>query len=148
MTDFQAALLSSQLKKITAYKNRRKEIVEKYDAIFGEMPELKVQKSLSESDSCKHLYVIQIIPDKLNCNRREFFDALAAENIQPQVHYIPVYYFPYYQKKGYRKGLCPHAENMYENILSLPLYPKMTDQDVADVINAVQKVVTHFRKED
>lgn len=64
---------------------------------------------------------------------------MSAENIQCQVHYIPVYWFPYYQQLGYKKGLCPIAESVYEGIMSIPLYPKMTDQDVNDVIHAVKK---------
>lgn len=83
---------------------------------------------------------------KLACTRRQFFDAMSAENIQCQVHYMPVYWFPYYQRLGYKKGLCPNAEEIYKGILSIPLYPKMTDLDVQDVIRAVTKVIEHYRK--
>ena len=78
--------------------------------------------------------------------RREFFDAMAAENVQCQVHYIPVYWFPYYKRQGYKKGLCPVAEEIYQSIMSIPLYPRMTDQDVTDVIHAVKKVTEKYRK--
>ena len=64
----------------------------------------------------------------------------------PQVHYIPVYWHEYYRRRGYKKGLCPNAEAIYESIMSIPLYPKMTDQDVDDVIHAVKKVVEYYRK--
>ena len=84
--------------------------------------------------------------DKLNCTRREFFDAMSAENVQCQIHYVPVYWFPYYQQLGYKKGLCPKAEDVYKGIMSIPLYPRMTNQDVDDVIHAVSKVVEYYRK--
>ena len=71
---------------------------------------------------------------------------MSAENVQCQIHYVPVYWFPFYQHRGYTKGLCPVAEKMYEGIMSIPLYPKMTDQDVDDVIHAVIKVIANYRK--
>ena len=85
-------------------------------------------------------------PDRLRCTRREFFDALAAENILCQIHYIPVYWFPYYRKLGYDLGLCPNAEYVYKNIMSIPLYPALKDQDIKDVVHAVKKVVDNYRK--
>ena len=84
--------------------------------------------------------------DKLSVNRREFFDAMAAENICCNVHYIPVYRHPYYEKLGYKKGLCPKAESLYESMMSLPLYYSLTDSDVDDVIAAVRKLVNYYSK--
>ena len=146
MTDLQAALLCSQLNKIDMFVKRRKEIVAKYNEAFKDMPEIICPKDIPASDSSRHLYVIRLNFDKLSCSRREFFDALGAENIICQIHYIPVYYFPYYRSLGYNKGLCPNAEKIYEGIMSIPLYPKMTDRDVEDVISAVKKVVENYRK--
>ena len=146
MTDFQAALLISQLNKLDKFSARRKEIVDKYNEAFKDIPELFIQKEIPESDTTRHLYIIQLKLDKLNCTRRQFFDALAAENVQPQVHYVPVYYFPFYEKRGYKKGLCPVAEDIYKGIMSIPLYPMMTDEDVEDVIKAVKKVVNAYKK--
>lgn len=146
MTDFQAALLISQLNKLDRFSKRRKEIKKIYDEEFGKIPELFVQKEIEESDSTRHLYVIRLNPDKLNCNRREFFEALAAEGTCPQVHYIPVYRHPYYESLGYKKGLCPVAEATYENILSIPFYAGMSDRDVEDTVKAVKKVVDYYRK--
>lgn len=146
MTDFQAALLSSQLDKLEMFSKRRKEIVSAYDAVFSQMPEVTVQKEIPESDTTRHLYILRFNLSMLSATRKEIFDALFAENVRCNVHYIPVYYHPYYQDLGYEKGLCPEAENIYEEILTLPLYYSMTDEDVSDVIEAVKKVVNYYRK--
>lgn len=146
ITDFQAALLQSQLKKLEFFKARRKEIAGKYNEAFQDVPEIILQKEIQESDTCRHLYIIRLDLDKLACSRQQFYDAMAAENVQCQVHYIPVYWFPYYRYLGYERGLCPNAEKVYKGIMSIPLYPKMTDQDVEDVIHAVKKVVENYRK--
>ena len=146
ITDIQAALIVSQMKKLDQFKARRKQIVKMYDEAFAQIPEIIVQKEIAESDTCRHLYIIRLDTEKLSCTRREFFDAMSAENVQCQIHYVPVYWFPYYQKLGYKKGLCPVAEEVYKGIMSIPLYPRMTDQDVSDVIHAVKKVVENYRK--
>ena len=146
LTDFQAALITNQLGKIGMFRDRRQAIVKRYDEAFGEVPEIIVQKEIPESDTCRHLYIIRLDLDKLKCTRREFFDAMSAENVQCQIHYVPVYWFPYYQHQGYEMGLCPNAEEVYKGIMSIPLYPKMTDQDVDDVIHAVKKVIANYRK--
>ena len=146
LTDIQSALLISQLNKLQKFSDRRKEIVNKYNEAFKDVPEIIVQKEIPESDTTRHLYVIRLDLDKLKCTRREFFDALSAENVQPQVHYVPVYFFPFYEKRGYKKGLCPEAEKLYNGMMSIPLYPLMTDSDVDDVITAVKKVVEGYKK--
>lgn len=146
MTDIQAALLISQLDKLPMFSARRKEIVKAYDEAFSEIPEITVQREIPESDTTRHLYILRIKPEMLSIDRKQFFDALAAENVCCNVHYIPTYYFPYYEKLGYQKGLCPKAEKLYEEMISLPLYYAMTDEDVEDVIAAVKKIVAYFRK--
>lgn len=145
MTDIQAALLISQLQKLPLFTRRRKEIVAKYDAAFGRMPELSVQKEIQDSDTTRHLYILRIRPEKLNIDRAGFFRAMEAENICCNVHYIPVYTMPYYQRLGYPMGLCPEAEKLYREEMSLPLYYSMTDRDVDDVIRAVTKIVEEYR---
>lgn len=97
MTDFQAALLLSQLKKLPAFEKRRKEIRKRYNEAFADMPELILQKEIPESDTTWHLYVLHLNLENLNCDRRQFFDALYAENTCPQVHYLPVYWHSYYE---------------------------------------------------
>lgn len=146
MTDFQAALLLSQLNKLKSFSDRRKEIRKAYDEAFEAMPELFLQKSIEESDTTQHLYIIRLNPENLSCTRREFFDALYAEGTCPQVHYIPVYRHPYYESIGYKKGLCPVAEATYSQIMSIPFYAAMTDEDVKDTIKAVKKVCDYYRK--
>ncbi|WP_026652890.1 UDP-4-amino-4,6-dideoxy-N-acetyl-beta-L-altrosamine transaminase [Butyrivibrio proteoclasticus] len=146
MTDFQAALLISQLKKLPEFSKRRHEIVKKYDEAFKDVPEIIVQKEIPQSDTTRHLYIIQLDLDKLSCTRREFFDAMSAENVQCQVHYVPVYWFPFYEERGYKRGLCPVAEKIYKGIMSIPLYPMLTDEDTDSVIEAVKKVVEWYRK--
>lgn len=148
MTDIQAALLISQLDKLSVFSQRRKAIVKAYDEAFSKLPQIVVQKEIPESDTTRHLYILRINPEKLSINRKEFFEALAAENISCNVHYIPTYYFPYYEKLGYKKGLCPKAEKLYDEIISLPLYYAMSDQDVQDVIAAVTKIAEYYAVEE
>ncbi len=146
MTDIQAALLISQLNKLPAFSERRKEIVALYDEAFAKLPQIAIQQEIPQSDTTRHLYILRLVPEQLTIDRKQFFDALGAENIVCNVHYIPTYYFPYYQKLGYEKGLCPKAEKLYEEIISIPLYYAMTDEDVQDVIRAVTKVARYFAK--
>ncbi len=146
ITDIQAALINSQLDKLQRFKQRRQEIVQRYNEAFEREEGLVVQKEIKESDTARHLYILQLELDKLNGDRREIFEALKAENVCCNVHYIPVYYFPYYEQMGYKKGICPEAEKLYERIISLPLYYSMSDKDVDSVITAVKKVISYYRK--
>ncbi len=146
MTDFQSALLLSQLNKLERFKKRRQEIVNRYNEAFINLRGIIVQQEIPESDTCRHLYIIRLDFNELSCTRREFFDAMSAENVQCQIHYVPVYWFPYYKHLGYTRGLCPNAEDIYKGILSIPLYPLMSDSDVEDVIHAVKKVVSNYSK--
>ena len=145
ITDIQCALILSQLDKLGSFSDRRNQIVEKYNEAFYKMPELFVQEEIEESDTTRHLYILRIKPETLNIDRKGFFEALAAENICCNVHYIPVYWHPYYQKLGYEKGLCPHAEKLYNEMISLPLYYSLSDDDVNDVIKAVEKIIEYYR---
>lgn len=147
ITDFQAALIVSQMKKLDAFAARRKEIVKRYNEAFRNIPGIIIQEEIPEADTCRHLYIIRLDLDKLKCTRREFFDAMSAENVQCQIHYVPVYWFPYYHHLGYEKGLCPNAEKVYEGIMSIPLYPRLNNQDIADVIHAVKKVAGNYKRE-
>lgn len=146
MTDIQAGLGSSQLNKIDIFSKRRNEIVKKYNEAFKDIPEIIIQEEIKESDTTRHLYIIKLNSKKLSADRNEIYKALNAENIGLQVHYLPVYFHPYYEKLGYKKGICPIAEDLYENIITIPLYYSLSDEDVESVIKAVLKVINFYKK--
>jgi UDP-4-amino-4,6-dideoxy-N-acetyl-beta-L-altrosamine transaminase len=151
VSDLQCALGVSQLKKLPLFLERRNTIAERYGAAFQSMEELSLPNLLPSQRALAkhawHIYVVQLHLDKLKGSREEIFFALRAENIWPQVHYIPVHLHPYYQKElGYKKNDFPRAEAFYEKVLSLPLYPRMSDEDVEDVITGVKKVINYYRK--
>lgn len=149
LTDFQCALGLSQLKKIDRIIQCRREIVEKYNSEFKDIPEIKIPEiNPANSTPAWHIYVIQLNLEKLKTDRREIFKALRAENIGVNVHYIPVHLQPYYKKRfGYHLGDFPRAENYYSRAITLPIFPKMSDRDVDDVIRAVKKVITYYKNE-
>ncbi len=146
MTDLQAALGISQLKKLDIFSKRRTEIVNKYNEAFANVPEIILQEEITESETTRHLYIIRLNSKLLKGNRDEIYKALNKENIGLQVHYIPVYFHPYYQNLGYKKGLCSEAEALYEEIITIPLYYSLTDSDVESVIKAVIKVLNYYKK--
>jgi perosamine synthetase len=141
ITDIQAALGKSQLDKLEMFLKKRREFVKMYDEGFKNVEGITTPFQADETLSAWHLYVIQLELEKLKIGRREFFEELKRRNIGVNVHYIPVYYHPYYQKLGYEKGLCPNAEKLYERIITIPLYPKMEKEDVEYVINQVKEIV-------
>lgn len=146
MTDFQAALGISQLKKIDAFIQRRKTIVNRYNKAFAEIDGLILQKNEAYSDTSNHLYILKLDLSKIKVDRKEIYNALMAENIGVNVHYIPVYWHPYYRDLGFKKGLCPVAEETYKSIVTIPLFPAMSDDDVDDVIAGVKKIIDYYRK--
>ena len=146
LTDFQAALGISQLDKLDLFLRLRHEYAAMYNDAFQPRKEISLPAEHPDSLSSWHLYTIQLQEEHLNGNRREIYDALWAENIGVNVHYVPVHLHPYYRKLGYEPGLCPKAERLYEGLLTLPLYPKMSRKDVQDVIKAVNKVLDYYAK--
>lgn len=135
ITDIQCALGMTQLAKLERFANRRAQIVSRYNEAFKDMP-LTVQKTPKWSEPVRHLYTIRV-NDK--CNRRTVFEKLTSKNIGVNVHYIPVYLMPYYQKLGYKQGLCPNAEDSYERMITLPLHPSLTDGQVEYIIKSVEE---------
>lgn len=148
LTDFQCALGISQLKNIDKFLNRRREIVARYNNEFKNLKEIAIPElNHIDSNPAWHLYVIQLNLEKLKVGRREIFEALRAENIGVNVHYIPVHLQTYYQKRfGYNLGDFPKAEKYYSRAITLPVFPKMTDKDVDEVIMAAKKVINYYKK--
>jgi perosamine synthetase len=147
MTDFQAALGVSQLKKIDRFVSRRKKYVEMYNEAFREVKQFTTPFQFKDSDSSWHLYIIKLDLDTLSVSRKEIFQALQAKNIGVNVHYIPVHLLPYYKEMGHKNGDYPIAEDLYERIISLPLFPAMEEKDVQDVIDAVKETIGEYSRE-
>ena len=142
MTDLQAALGTSQLVKLETFKERRNEIITLYNDAFSQIEGIFIPPE-DDADSCFHLYVVRIDFNKLGKQRKEVMSLLREQKIGTQVHYIPVHTQPYYRKKyGYAWGNLPIAESFYSQILSLPLYPGMTDTDIERVTAAVKGLFT------
>lgn len=146
LTDFQCALALSQLQKLEGWIAQRRAIAQRYSEAFSRLPELEVPTIRPDRDCTWHLYVIQLHLDRLTAGREAVFKALRAENIGVNVHYIPVPWHPFYQVRGCRKGQWPAAEAAYERLVSLPIFPAMTDGDIEDVVTAVRKVIHRFRR--
>ncbi len=146
ITDIQCALGLSQLNKLDSFLTKRKAIVMQYNEAFKQLSEIETPHEEKYSNSGWHLYVIKLNLDSLKGSRKEIFMALQAENIGVNVHYLPVYLHPYYQSLGYKKGLCKKAEDLYERMITLPLFPGMNEQDISDVISGVKKVIGYYKK--
>jgi dTDP-4-amino-4,6-dideoxygalactose transaminase len=147
MTDIQAALGLSQLAKLEKLQGIRSDIKEQYNEAFAKLPELEIPVELDYARHAWHLYIIKLNLDELSIDRAQFIEELKAENIGTSVHFIPVHLHPYYQETfGSKRGDFPQAESTFDRIISLPLYPKMSPEDVADVINAVKRIVEKFRR--
>jgi UDP-4-amino-4,6-dideoxy-N-acetyl-beta-L-altrosamine transaminase len=145
ITDFQCALGISQLKKLERFIERRREIAAKYNEAFAGLKEIIIPTEEEDVRAVYHIYVIQLRLETLKVGRREVFEALRAENIGVNVHYMPLHLHPFYQNAfGYRKGDYPKAERYYERVITLPIFPKMSNEDVEDVIEAVRKVTAHY----
>lgn len=131
MTDVQAALGVSQLKRLGQFKKRRREIVDFYNKNLG-LPHL-IEKEFS--NACFHLYPILVD------NRRDFYFKAREKGLNLQVHYIPVHTQSYYQKLGYKQGDYPNAEAFYAHCISLPLYPDLTDEDLMEIIKRIKEIL-------
>jgi len=141
MSDIQAALGVSQMRKIDGFIERRREIAALYNEKLAKIPGIILPKQLQETESGLHLYMIQLDNQVLKRSRMEIFTDMHEQKIGVHVHYIPVYWQPYYRKLGYKKGICPVAEKWYEQALTLPIYPTMMNEDVEDVVGALMHVV-------
>ena len=135
LTDIQCALGVSQFKKLDRFVARRKELVVRYNEAFAEVEGLICPAQADGCNNSWHLYVVQVP------NRKELYDKLKEAGINANVHYIPVYKHPYYQENGYADVCCSNAEELYAHMLSLPLYPGLTDEEQDYVIEQVKKIL-------
>jgi perosamine synthetase len=148
LSDIGCALGISQLRKLLPNISRRREIASDYKNAFAEIPEVLSLVENPDSESAWHIYPIRVDLEKLDGDRSDIFHALRAENIEVNVHYIPVHLHPYYRERfGYQGGEFPVAESAYEALITLPLYHAMTQQDEADVVEALTRVIRHYRRD-
>lgn len=145
LTDIQAALGISQLKKIDIFIKRRREIASRYNSIFENNPYFDLPVERDYLNASYHLYPIRL-KDEYKDKKREIFARLLKRELGVQVHYIPVYLHPYYRKLGYKKGLCPQAEDFYAREISIPIYPAMSDLDIEQVAEKIDEVFYEFDK--
>ncbi len=142
LSDVQSALGLGQLAKLDDWLARRREIAEQYDRALASLPGVRPLGRREGAVHAWHLYVVRLDREALGIDRAAVFRALRAEGIGVEVHYIPVHLHPFYRERyGTAPGLCPVAEAAYEEILTLPLFPGMTDEDAADVVTAMEKVI-------
>jgi perosamine synthetase len=147
LTDIQCALGLSQLRKLPAWVARRQEIAQRYNAAFAKISAVEPLGVRGDISHAYHLYVIRLDLAQLRVDRARVFAALRAEGIGVNVHYIPVHLHPFYRERfGTGPGLCPVAETAYERLITLPIFPHMSDQDADDVINAVRKVIGAYQQ--
>ena len=140
VTDIQAALGLAQLDRLEAFKQRRDEIIAQYDAAFADIDGVRTPPEPVDSDPMYHLYAVEI-SEEFGCDRKEFVNAMHAENIGVQVHYVPLHYHTYFQSEfGYEQGQFPETEAVYDGLVSLPLHAEMDSADVEDVISAVEQI--------
>jgi dTDP-4-amino-4,6-dideoxygalactose transaminase len=137
LTDLGAALGLSQLTRMAEFKRRRAEITARYNEAFAGVDGLRTPVQRDGVDPIWHLYPIRILGGR----RREVFESLRAAGIGVQVNYLPVYWHPVFARQGYKRGLCPNAEQFYAEELSLPLFPDLTDSDVDRVIETLLRLV-------
>ncbi len=147
LTDIAAAIGIEQLKKCDEYWTERRRIAALYDEGFAELPEIKPPACQPNVQHAWHLYVIQLELERLRINRNEFIEALKKENIGASVHFIPLHLHPHYRNTyGYKPKNFPNASAVFERTVSLPIYPKMTEVDVQDVIGAVRNIVRQHQR--
>ena len=138
ITDFQCALGISQMNKLDNFVKRRREIAEVYNKKLSCIKEIILPKEKDYAKSSYHLYPIRV---ESRIKRKKIFEFLRNKNIGVQVHYIPVYFHPYYRSLGYKQGVCPLAEDFYYTEISIPMYPSLTDEEINYVIDNIKEAV-------
>jgi dTDP-4-amino-4,6-dideoxygalactose transaminase len=147
MTDIQAALGLWQLRKLAAFQRRRRDVVRMYTEAFRDAAALELPVERPDVEHAWHLYVLRLRAGTLRIGRDRVIEELTARNIGTSVHFIPIHLHPYYRDRyGYRPESFPVAYDGFQRMISLPLNPGLSDQDVADVIDAVRDVVRTYRR--
>jgi perosamine synthetase len=146
LTDIAASIGIEQLKKCCRFWEARSRIAARYDAGFADLPEIAIPVCRPSVQHARHLYVIQLDLQRLTITRKEFIEALKRNNIGASVHFIPLHLHPYYRQMGYSAEGFPVATAVFERIVSLPIFPSMTDADVDDVIATVREIVRSCRR--
>ncbi|MDD5560624.1 MAG: UDP-4-amino-4,6-dideoxy-N-acetyl-beta-L-altrosamine transaminase [Candidatus Omnitrophica bacterium] len=144
LTDIQSALGISQLKKLDFFIEKRRKIAVTYNKAFNGNHFFDVPKENKDVFCAYHLYPIRLKKD-LELKRDGIFKLLRDKKIGVQVHYIPVYLHPYYKKLGFKKGICPAAEDFYHREISLPIYPALTSREIQYIINTVFEVCNRHK---
>lgn len=140
MTDIQAALGISQLNRLDEYVTRRHEIAERYDRLLSDLP-VTVPLQHPDAYSSWHLYVIRLQLGAITKSHREVFESMRESGIGVNLHYIPVHTQPWYERMGFKKGDYPEAEQYYAEVISLPMYPTLTDEQQDQVVDALRRAV-------
>ena len=140
VTDLQAALGLKQLERIDEFSERRQKLVARYDEAFADFDGIRTPPEPEDANPTYHLYAVEI-GGEFGCERGEFVRSMHDENIGVQVHYVPLHYHPYFQDEfGYERGDFPVAEQCYDRLVSLPLFPAMSNADQEDVIKAIDRI--------
>jgi dTDP-4-amino-4,6-dideoxygalactose transaminase len=147
MTDIQASLGLQQLKKLPRFQDRRREVVQRYQSAFGDRPELQIPTERPDVESAWHIYPLRLNLETLTIGRNQFIEEMQARHIGTSVHFIPIHLHPYYRDKyGYTPEDFPVAYANYQRLVSLPLYPRLSDTDVNDVVESVLDIVGKYRR--
>lgn len=141
MTDIQAALGVSQMTRLNQYVAKRHEIAARYNELLRDLP-ITLPWQHPDSYSACHLYVIRLQLDKIQTTHLQVFEALRANNIMVNLHYIPVHRQPYYQQMGFKQGDFPASEQYYREAVSIPMYPSLTDEEQNFVVQCIEKAIS------
>lgn len=140
ITDLQAALGLSQLNKLDGFIERRRELAARYDRLLAYLP-LTLPSAQPDAESAWHLYVVRVQPDRINLSHRQVFEGLRAAGVGVNLHYIPLHLQPYYRDLGFAEGDFPQAERYYAEAISLPLFPRLSDEQQDFVVEQLRRLI-------
>lgn len=146
ITDIQCALGASQMQRLDSFLAARRRIAKRYDEELGTLDQLEVPAVPRGLEHAYHLYPLRLNLDQLSCNRDQFFSQLRSSGILANVHYQPVYRLSYYQKLGYKAGLCPQTEKQFERLISIPIFPDLKEEDQTHVIEQIGRLCKKYAR--